>query len=195
MRGSRARTNFVYSDTPPGSSVTPIISPDEESHQDHDFSSLFASNLLAQQPNPADRPTECALAGGFLGVKDADAGAWAVSSGIYSQQYQSPTTMDVHNVPHFRQLYDDSNTELPPLPPDITSSLGYEKGHEFYDNGFGYSEQSTGTGFEALTSWPSCSYTGLDSGDYMHSPMLSTMPKVSEKMPEGFELGSSSYFF
>ncbi|KAL7161778.1 hypothetical protein ACSBR2_042286 [Camellia fascicularis] len=29
MRGSRARTNFVYSDMPPGSSVTSIISPDE----------------------------------------------------------------------------------------------------------------------------------------------------------------------
>ncbi|KAL7161816.1 hypothetical protein ACSBR2_042312 [Camellia fascicularis] len=29
MRGSRARTKFVYSDMPPGSSVTSIISPDE----------------------------------------------------------------------------------------------------------------------------------------------------------------------
>ncbi|XP_054789371.1 ethylene-responsive transcription factor LEP-like [Prosopis cineraria] len=192
MRGSRARTNFVYSDTPPGSSVTPIVSPDEEAHQNHDFSSLFASNLLSQQPNPTDRPTECALSGGLLGIEDSD--AWAVSSEIYSQQYQSPP-MDVHNVPHFRQLYDDNSTELPPLPPDITTSIGYEMGHEFYDNGFGYSEQGTGTGFEPSTSWPSCSYMGLDSGDYMHSPLLSTVPTVSEKMPEGFDLGSSSYFF
>ncbi|GMN57366.1 hypothetical protein TIFTF001_026488 [Ficus carica] len=37
MRGSRARTNFVYSDMPPGSSVTSILSPD-------DFSALTLNN-------------------------------------------------------------------------------------------------------------------------------------------------------
>uniref|UniRef100_A0A803LR96 AP2/ERF domain-containing protein n=1 Tax=Chenopodium quinoa TaxID=63459 RepID=A0A803LR96_CHEQI len=34
MRGPRGRTNFVYSDMPPGSSVTSIMSPDEQ-HQNH----------------------------------------------------------------------------------------------------------------------------------------------------------------
>ncbi|KAF7819329.1 nudix hydrolase 12, mitochondrial [Senna tora] len=186
MRGSRARTNFVYSDTPPGSSVTPIISPDEETqHNHHDFSSLFTANSVAhQQPDPSDRPTEFNISGGFLGITDND--AWAASSGIYSQSqpFQAPTV----DVPNFHQLYDDNNTELPPLPPDITSSTGY------YENGFGYSEQSTGMGFES-SSWPSYSYMGLDSGEYVHSPLLSTMPAVSEKVPEGFDFGSSSYLF
>uniref|UniRef100_A0A803NA58 AP2/ERF domain-containing protein n=1 Tax=Chenopodium quinoa TaxID=63459 RepID=A0A803NA58_CHEQI len=35
MRGPRGRTNFVYSDMPPGSSVTSIMSPDEQ-HQNSD---------------------------------------------------------------------------------------------------------------------------------------------------------------
>lgn len=96
-----------------------------------------------------------------------------------------------NNLSHFQQLYDDSNTELPPLPPDITSSAGYEMGHEFYSNEFGYSEQSTG----AATSGAFNSYLGFDSGDYVHSPMFSTMPPVSDKAPEGFDLGGSSYFF
>ncbi|GER55321.1 ethylene-responsive transcription factor [Striga asiatica] len=39
MRGSRARTNFVYSDMPPGSSLTSIISPDEQHHQNFSINS------------------------------------------------------------------------------------------------------------------------------------------------------------
>ncbi|KAA8532271.1 hypothetical protein F0562_032304 [Nyssa sinensis] len=46
MRGSRARTNFVYSDMPPGSSVTSIISPDESQH---DLSALFANSQQNDQ--------------------------------------------------------------------------------------------------------------------------------------------------
>ncbi|XWS68714.1 hypothetical protein CRYUN_Cryun04dG0115400 [Craigia yunnanensis] len=41
MRGSKARTNFVYSDMPTGSSITSIISPDESQH---DMSSIFSIN-------------------------------------------------------------------------------------------------------------------------------------------------------
>jgi EREBP-like factor len=46
MRGSKARTNFVYSDMPRGSSVTSLISPDE-SH--HDISALFAPQHVQHQ--------------------------------------------------------------------------------------------------------------------------------------------------
>lgn len=180
MRGNRARTNFVYSDTPPGSSVTPIISPDEETH---DFSSLLAPN---EQPDPINRSADCNLPGGFLGITNND--TWSDSSVVYAQQFQAPATVDdAHNNLPFHQLYDDNNTELPPLPPDITSST-------FFENGFGYSEQSMGTGFES-SSWPSYPFVNLDSSEYAHSPLMSTMPAVSEKVPEGFDLGSSSYFF
>ncbi|KAK9120264.1 hypothetical protein Scep_018357 [Stephania cephalantha] len=62
MRGTRARTNFVYSDMPQGSSVTTIVSPDEQSlllldphhhhHHDHHYlSSLFLSSHHHHQPN------------------------------------------------------------------------------------------------------------------------------------------------
>ncbi|XP_059624616.1 ethylene-responsive transcription factor LEP [Cornus florida] len=46
MRGSRARTNFIYSDMPPGSSVTSIISPD-------DVEANFSSQLF---PPPCQQP-------------------------------------------------------------------------------------------------------------------------------------------
>ena len=184
MRGSRARTNFVYSDTPPGSSVTSIISPDEQAH--HDFPSLYNPNTVTLQPDPNTQLSD--ISSGFMGMTDSDA-TWA-SSGIYSQG----PAMDVHNVSHF---YDDNSTELPPLPPDITSSMGYEMGNGFYRNEFGYSEPSSGasTGGLESSSGSSYSYMGFDSGEYVHSPLFSTMPPVSDKEPEGFDLGGSSYFF
>lgn len=185
MRGSRARTNFVYSDTPPGSSVTSIISPDEETHQNHDFSSFFDQNSLTQQSyaNPQ-------LADGFIAFSDSN--NWSsLSTGAYNYPQHQVETVEGHNLTHFQQLYDDSNTELPPLPPDITSSAGYEMGNGFSGNEFGYSEQSTVT----ETSGGSYPYLGFDTIDYVHSPMFSTMPPVSEKEPECFDLGNSSYFF
>ncbi|XP_028761159.1 ethylene-responsive transcription factor LEP [Neltuma alba] len=190
MRGSRARTNFVYSDTPPGSSVTSIISPDEQTHENHDFSSFFDQNSLTQQSYPNPQLSECNLSDSFIAF--ADSNAWSSpSSGAYNYPQHQVAATEGHNLTHFQQLYDDSNTELPPLPPDITSSAGYEMGNEFYGNEFGYSEQSTVT----ETSGGSSSYMGFDSVDYVHSPMFSTMPPAPDKEPEGSDLGNSSYFF
>ncbi|KAI4350415.1 hypothetical protein L6164_004873 [Bauhinia variegata] len=196
MRGSRARTNFVYSDTPPGSSVTSIISPDEQTRHNHDYSSLFAPNSVTHQPDPTSQLADCNFAGGFLGITDTN--NWT-SPAIFNQASTMELNVQDVNVSNFHQPYDDNSVELPPLPPDITSSTGYEMGHEFYSNEFGYSEQSSGsgttsTGFESSTG-SSYSYLGFDSGDYVHSPLFSTMPPVSDKLPEGFDLGTSSYFF
>lgn len=38
-------------------------------------------------------------------------------------------------------------------------------------------------------------YFGFDGGEYVHSPLFSRMPPVSETVPDGFDLGSSGYFF
>nr|KYP60412.1 Ethylene-responsive transcription factor LEP [Cajanus cajan] len=142
MRGSRARTNFVYPDTPPGSSVTSIISPDEQTqtqiqiqiHQaQEELSSLFA-------PNPFPQPD--------------------------------------------------------PTPPfSLGGSMGYEMGHGFYGDGVGFSDPS----FNVDASGPGYPYSGFESGDYVvHSPLFGAMPPVSDNVAtghEGFDLGSSSYFF
>ncbi|KAI4348401.1 hypothetical protein L6164_009128 [Bauhinia variegata] len=198
MRGSRARTNFIYSDTPPGSSVTSIISPDEQARHNHDYSSLFAPNSITHQPDPTSQLADCNLLGGFLGIKDTN--TWS-SPATFNQHHAPTMELDLHNVntSHFHQLYNDNSAELPPLPPDITSSASYDMGHGFYSNEFGYSEQSSGSGttsrgFES-SSGSSYSYLGFDSEDYVHSPLFSAMPAVSDNLPDGFDLGSSSYFF
>lgn len=99
------------------------------------------------------------------------------------------TVEGYNGITHFEGFYDDGKTELPPLPPDITSSVGYGMGgiNGFYGDEFGYSEEKSvveGGG-----------HMGFDSVDYVHSPMFSTMPAVSDKAPEEFDLGSSSSYF
>ncbi|KAF7801917.1 ethylene-responsive transcription factor LEP-like [Senna tora] len=196
MRGARARTNFVYSDTPLGSSVTSIISPDEQTrpnhHHHHDLSSFLDPNSFTQQSDPTLHLTECNT---FLGITDSNNNnnnTWTTSPScvVYAQTQAIPSTDDdAHKLSHFQQLYEDNKTELPPLPPDITSSIGYnEMGQGFYGNGFEYSEQSDDV-LAAATSGASFSYLGFESADYVHSPMFSTMPPVTDKVPEGFDLG------
>ncbi|KAK7336194.1 hypothetical protein VNO77_16728 [Canavalia gladiata] len=168
MRGSRARTNFVYVDTPPGSSVTQILSPDLS---------------LPQQPDPVQTLDPASLLG--------------IASGSYSYGYghgdeystQVASSASVAGSHFSQQLFmQDSNnnnnsastTELPPLPPDITSSVGYEmeQDHGFYDSGY-FWEHNAGD-------------------NYLHSSMFSTMTTVSENVaagPQVFDFGSSSYFF
>jgi len=201
MRGSRARTNFVYPDTPAGSSVTTILSPDEQTqtqiqiHQvQEDLSSLLNPNLFSQpDPNP---PFSL---GGYSGISNTPTFSTTevVSSDGYS--YSHGYTAGGSNVEdshsHFN-LFDDGETQLPPLPPDITSSMAYETGYGFYgDGGVGFSDPSfsvtdTGSGYP---------FPGFESGDYVvHSPLFSAMPSVSDNVEmghEGFDLGSSSYFF
>ncbi|KAL3655901.1 hypothetical protein CASFOL_000297 [Castilleja foliolosa] len=113
MRGSRARTNFVYSDMPPGSSVTSIISPDEETRDDHHFSMLFDDSpahhqLLFGQTN--QNP-------GFQ-LTGADA-SWTNEAPAVNTSMVSGFQYD-HQPPPC-----GAGQELPPLPPDITTSCYY----------------------------------------------------------------------
>ncbi|KAF1877935.1 hypothetical protein Lal_00038245 [Lupinus albus] len=181
MRGSRARTNFVYPDTPPGSSVTSILSPDEQTQNYHnqtqEFSPLFdPPTHITQQPDPN---THFSLSG-FPGMTDT-----TMLYG-YDDQNLGSTTVDSSN---FQQLFHDDETQLPPLPPDITSSAGYDMGHGFYNGEAGFSDP----GLSACVGGSGYPYLGFDSGEYVHSPLFSSMPPVRD--PEGFDFGSSSYFF
>ncbi|MCL7049837.1 hypothetical protein MKW94_010696 [Papaver nudicaule] len=218
MRGSRARTNFVYSDMPPGSSVTSILSPDDQtavnadmnktskslyqvppSQQQKDDSNAHAHLISSSQDHGSSNV--CNFSGGF------SAGESWISTSSSSQQQQP-----VDCGGSFGSSYNSSNqyyydgTDLPPFPTsDISGSFGSTNNSSAYDMAqgiwssdtsynFGYPEQTT-SGFETVSSG-SC--MGFDTGEYVHSPMFGRMPSVSDAFPgvaDGFELGSSAYFF
>ncbi|KAK8486477.1 hypothetical protein V6N13_077274 [Hibiscus sabdariffa] len=179
-RGPNARTNFVYSDMPAGSSVTNIISPDEPLH---DMSSIFPTNPPFNQ-DPFDVSQFCSgLPTGYGWTQESDA----------VESYRPITgLMDAENGSS-QQFRDDS--ELPPLPPDVSSTCyGYGSGSDM-DYGawnntglFGFSDQ-TANGFDSGV------HLGSNSSELeqQHSPFFGTMPSVSD----AFDLGpsSSGYFF
>ncbi|KAH0992097.1 hypothetical protein GBA52_003580 [Prunus armeniaca] len=156
MRGSKARTNFVYSDMPHGSSVTSIISPDESQR---DMSAFFATPL---QPQPQT-----------------------------TNHQQSFFTQDP-----FDAYPSQSHTELPPLPPCVSStSYGPDgvMGSDMDMGYFGFSEPTTNNGLDPMMNG---SYMGFDSNEFVqHSPLFGSMPPVSDAGIDGFDLGSSSAYF
>lgn len=120
MRGSRARTNFVYSDMPPGSSVTSIISPDETRN---DFSMLFVDSQHSDH-NSTDQQQF------FFGPSEHNSSqfpGFQLTGDAWNQSYtNSNTTLYEQQVGtsefQYRPQPGDAAHELPPLPPDITSS-------------------------------------------------------------------------
>lgn len=178
MRGSRARTNFVYSDMPPGSSVTSIISPDEsQSHRDIS-ETLF--QFVPPPPPPFQQEQNVVL--------DDPLTAWAQGNSV-AHQHSFTGFTDGISPQSGQQLWD--STELPPLPPDfgnsgMTHGLWSESAyhHEL-------SEQATGVGFEAGTS-----YLGInESSEYVQrSPMFGRVPPANPDTEE-YELGSSFGFY
>lgn len=106
MRGSRARTNFVYSDMPPGSSVTSIISPDETRS---DFSMLFVDSQLNDHSGAGGGQHQIYF-GQNSGFQLTGDGAWGQG---YGQEAGSS------GAQYRPQVAED---ELPPLPPDISYS-------------------------------------------------------------------------
>ncbi|KAK9221747.1 hypothetical protein WN944_010176 [Citrus x changshan-huyou] len=212
MRGPRARTNFVYSDMPPGSSVTSIISPDEpqqQQQQQHQYSFHIPSpnSHPRSEPNLQHQP--------FLN-QDFSSGFSSTFPNVNDDHYSHN-----NNALSYSYTFDDNNsnsTELPPLPSDLSAYAGYSTdsnvmSHSSYDelgqgawstsessaNLMGFCEPSSVTsnnGFDTMGSGSGGSYFGFDSSDYVqHSPLFSSMPPVSDTVPDGFHLGSSSYFF
>lgn len=217
MRGSRARTNFVYSDMPPGSSVTSIISPDEAQQN---FSSLFVTPTPSQPDHPTPHPSlanqdtsnESHYSSGFPAMPDIG-DHWASSSVCHPEPVTENNTTPTVSAAYSNQVYDRYNhptDELPPFPSDIWGCLGssnmisvpMESGHEMGQGVWsdskslmGYSEQTTVTAEVEPVASGSYMGMGLDSSEYLHSPLFSRMPPVMDTVPEGFDLGSSSYFF
>ncbi|CAN8299709.1 unnamed protein product [Cochlearia groenlandica] len=154
MRGTRARTNFVYSDMPPSSSVTSIISPD---------------NPPPPSPPPAPAPTPPASA--YPPPCSNDNLDYMMMfnqySSIDSSMMQQPCygQVDSYMFGGSTSCYSNSsNTELPPLPSDLSNSC-------YSQTQWNVDEYSTANYFE---------------GDYVHSPMFSTMPSVSDSLAHSF---------
>ncbi|XP_052187445.1 uncharacterized protein LOC127798140 [Diospyros lotus] len=167
MRGSRARTNFLYSDMPPSSSLTSILSPDDPSH--HHLSSfpisLHNTNNIPGSTNytanqiffGATAATGTAIGTGTDDQRDhrrPAAGVYQFSSGRFfpvpgdewiqqqiddddddddddrrydsQQQQQQISFADDGNLQGVREVEQnfslDEEVELPPLPPDMSSS-------------------------------------------------------------------------
>ncbi|KAJ9132908.1 hypothetical protein P3X46_033727 [Hevea brasiliensis] len=207
MRGSRARTNFVYSDMPAGSSVTSIISPDEQQQmqalqqqqqqQENNFSS---SSIFVppSQPDPASI---------FNNQQDFSLSQCQFSDGFGGDVWGCSTTTTTTTY-HHEQLPVITNDELPPLPCDISSSFSssvdssgiHNSGNEMSQGGWSDTTSSGLMGPEDQTTMTNRfesggAYFGLNAGEYVHSPLFSSMPPVSEAVPDGFDLGSSASFF
>lgn len=200
MRGSKGRTNFVYSDMPNGSSVTSIISPDDESKHDDDIMSSIFSNFQPQNNNNANVQDQ------LFFTQDPFNNACQFTSFDMVGSYTPITgVMDAAgNYGENKRFNDDS--ELPPLPPDVSSTY-YGSGADvsvsdmsygtWSDTGsglFAYSDQQPVNVDSSVVSGP---YLGFNSFEFMQeSPLFGRMPSVPDTITDGFDLGSSSgYFF
>ena len=174
MRGVRARTNFLYSDMPQGSSVTTIISPDESQNE---ISALF---IPPQQNNPnnqlvfgQDPVNACQFPSEFSAP-----GGWGVPGSV-TGGFQQAVSGEIYQ-------FSGDETQLPPLPPDIsTPSFVSDMSQGVWNEAsfLRFSEQTTGLD---LVSGGSC--FGMDSGEFMqHNPLFG---RITPAMNE-FDLGSS----
>ncbi|KAF5933029.1 hypothetical protein HYC85_029200 [Camellia sinensis] len=183
MRGSRARTNFVYSDMPPGSSVISIISPDE--------------------PIISPDEIQCHFSGG-MSAGGGDAWASSRSGVVYQQQQQHQNQQPILDYGSGSgggglsyQFHDRPSEELSPLPPHILVSHIANSGYGVWSDPpppttlLGFPEQTTITYPEEIGS-----YLGFDSNQYVHSPLFGQMPPASDTDAfEHLDLGGSTYFY
>ncbi|KAK6928611.1 AP2/ERF domain [Dillenia turbinata] len=223
MRGSRARTNFVYTDMPPGSSVTSIISPDDQQgQQQQDYFASFINSIPPPNPNPN---THTHNHNHFIYDPLPDDS----SNFSYQQSYASNDSAHDQLLSHTRsdsshQLFipemnvDHHHHQLPPLPNcDIASNShsipynsNYDRDRDHQAQGWDIDSPSTSllemgtttTNAPAAASFESggnngSSYWGFDTAtEYVqHSPLFGRMPPVSDSMPDSFSLGSSTFFY
>ncbi|XP_040379673.1 ethylene-responsive transcription factor LEP-like [Oryza brachyantha] len=183
LRGARARTNFAYPDLPPGSSITPYLSPDLTDGSDQLLQPFYA-NPSAALPIPA------------AGVD--------VGSGY--MMYGGANGADMSALMDDIAMPDD----LPPMAgggfgSDDSSGGGgggmldvsmYGVGNGGANaNGGGWCDASD---FTSYSSSPAPGSHGMyfEEG-YVHSPLFSPMPAVDDAGADGFQLGgsSSSYYY
>uniref|UniRef100_A0A0D9ZK84 AP2/ERF domain-containing protein n=1 Tax=Oryza glumipatula TaxID=40148 RepID=A0A0D9ZK84_9ORYZ len=197
LRGARARTNFAYPDLPPGSSVTPYLSPDLSADASDQLLQPFYANpsAAAALPTPA-----AVMAGG--GVE---------FGGEYMSVYGGGG-VDMSSLMDDIAMPDD-------LPPSVNGGGGgFASSDEYSSGGCGggmvddVSVYGGGNGGGSswcdasdFASYSSSSPAAAAAGShgmyfeegYVHSPLFSPMPAVDDAGADGFQLGgsSSSYYY
>jgi EREBP-like factor len=193
MRGSRARTNFVYSDTPPGSSVTPILSPDQQ-QQPQTFHDL--SFVLQPDPVPCLDPVSIITSSGNYGYgynEENNNYLNKYNLSPHSPQVPLPTLeASINNINNngnsYFNLNSSSSVELPPLPPDITSSTCYDQSNYGFNGG----DHNHDHGYYYSSSWDqNVDCYNMGGAENNNTTLAGSVNGTSST----FDFGSSSFFF
>ncbi|RCV33403.1 hypothetical protein SETIT_7G081300v2 [Setaria italica] len=189
LRGARARTNFAYPDLPPGSSITPYLSPDLTSGDN-------AGQLL--QPFYAD-PAAASLPAGPAAKGGGDAGGFG-AAGDYYASYGGYSADDMSALMDDLAIPDDIPTDDYGVDAggamDLSSVYGGGGGANASDGagGVGWCDASELSAYGASAA---ASHGVYFEEGYVHSPLFSPMPAVDDACADGFQLGgsSSSYYY
>ncbi|KAL6652813.1 hypothetical protein ACP70R_011738 [Stipagrostis hirtigluma subsp. patula] len=178
LRGVRARTNFAYPDLPPGSSITPYLSPDLTSGDS-------AAQLL--QPFYADPAAA-------LQAPAANASSVGSNGGDgygYSAADMSALMDDDIAIPDDLTAMDDAGGAM-----DMSSYMYGGGSTNTTGGGGGWCDASEFSGYGAPATAPGAHGVYFEEG-YVHSPLFSPMPAVDDACADGFQLGgsSSSYYY
>ncbi|GAB4848607.1 hypothetical protein Ancab_003313 [Ancistrocladus abbreviatus] len=188
MRGSRARTNFVYPDMPPGSSVTSILSPNESSHPP---AILQPQSSSVSSQHHHNQPSQL-----FFSSHDSTASSnnhFPVGEVWPFQQH-----IDNNNFYYNNNNNNDNDPELPPFPDEVSGS-SYNMSYDSWVDPLSQLDSGTISGLNEVGGSGSSSHLGFDSTGYIHSPLFSSMPPASNSSNDTafdpFNLGPSNYFF
>uniref|UniRef100_A0A0D9W4F8 AP2/ERF domain-containing protein n=1 Tax=Leersia perrieri TaxID=77586 RepID=A0A0D9W4F8_9ORYZ len=187
LRGARARTNFAYPDLPPGSSVTPYLSPDlSDNNSDQLLHPFYASAAAAA----AQLPAPVASGGG----------------GDYAAMYGNNFGADADEIDMSSLMVDDIGVH----DGDLSSMIGgggggggggdvsVYGGNGGNGGGGGWCDASDfAAAYGGAAASPAAGHGMYFEEGYVHSPLFSPMPAVDDAGGDGFQLGgsSSSYYY
>lgn len=207
MRGSRARTNFVYSDMPAGSALTSILSPDDPSINNNNNNVSNNVNFSAAQLHHH---------GQLISMNNVPAAAAAVAVPPMNEPpllMAADKQLDFINQPAHHQYYDyfsssssalnhdhsqyhnygqvaeaeamnssNYSAELPPFPD--SEIINYNESQEQM------SSSSTSTGSGPYFGMMDYNYNNYSNVSDVYSPLFGTMPSISDL--DAFDLTSNS---
>jgi len=194
LRGARARTNFAFPDLPPGSSVTPYLSPDLTSGDNAGqlLQPFYADPAAASLPAAAH-----AASGGGGGAGYGATGDYASYGGGYSAEDMS-ALMDDLAIPDDLPADDYYGVNAGGAMDQLSSVYGGVASNASAAAG-GWCDASE---FSAYGGAPSAAAAAASHGvyfeeGYVHSPLFSPMPAADDACADGFQLGgsSSSYYY
>ncbi|KAJ8501169.1 hypothetical protein OPV22_011721 [Ensete ventricosum] len=178
LRGPRARTNFAYPDLPPGSSLTPFLSPDLQPPP---------CSFLVSTPPPvhATLPDAVGGQGGYYNATTNAIPDDGVSCYHHQQQQQ-----------HQEQGLQYPASTLPSLPQSPPPMPEVASPWDFGGAPAGGEEHLAGLGEFGGYGSPASHGIFFEEG-YVHSPLFGPMPAVDDAAADGFQLGgsSSSYYY